>query len=90
MTRKTKVLGYEETQYPNGNRIEARYVGQVPKYKFVNEIAEYSRYNTKNWISERTGETGSSFELELVKRYPGKIICYDNSTKRIIKIISVK
>jgi len=50
-----------------------RYVGQMPKGKFIEEIVERDGVS-RNWVAQRTEETGNKKEIELASKTPGWIV----------------
>ena len=72
-----QVLGYNAGSVFINRKVyeDVSCIGKVPKYKFIDRVSEEFN-DTKNWISERVGETHNKWEVETVEENPGKIICY--------------
>jgi len=50
-----------------------RYIGLMNKKDFISGVARLDRAS-KNWVAERTGETGNQEEIASMNRNPGDII----------------
>ncbi|MCK9542644.1 MAG: hypothetical protein M0R03_11515 [Novosphingobium sp.] len=84
----------KELSYIDRGDIHVRYIGFSHKNKMIDIIGE--RIHSKNWVTERIGETFNNKELELAKKYEGYIVVYiDQGTfgaldGQIIELISLK
>jgi hypothetical protein len=83
-----KNWGYGETidRY-NKPRINGRYVGRMNKTEFIRTICRGYPRGVK-WITDRMGNTGNDFELELIKQYPDKVVLYDSNSHEVLEILN--
>jgi len=79
--------GYGETQVEgNKERYDARYVGRMNKSAFIRTILDGDTWGIK-WIQDRMGNTCNPFELELITKFPDKVVMYNTRTREIVKIL---
>ena len=82
-----KNWGYGETQWGGSDgRYEARFVGRMNKSTFIRTVLGRYRQGAK-WIEDRMSETRNTFALQLITKYPDKVVMYNDRTHAIVKIL---
>jgi len=85
-----KNWAYGETQYytekGKDKRREVEFVGRMSKNAFFNTILD-GNTRGRTWILERISNTGNRFALKTINENPDKVVCYDKTTHKILKVL---
>lgn len=85
--------GYGESELRSGDTKyrDVRYIAFTTKGKFINAVRKAQAFNKTGvkWISNRMSPIGNKGELELLLKYPDKLLKVDGLTNELLAIYTI-